>query len=360
GVEKQYPSTTAEEKLARTNELKARGTLLIALPNKHQLKFNSYKTAKSLMEAIQKRCGGNKESKKKTGRNLSVKGTETIGFDRTKVECYNCHRKGNFAREHDNRNMEVPRRTVPVEDTTSNALVSQCDGLGYDWRDHAEEGPTKFSLMAYTSSSSLSTSNLDTKVSVCSKSSQKSYATLKEHYDNLTKDYNKSQLNVGYHAVPPPYTGNFMLLKPDLVFADEHDVSLPSVAKSDVKTVKSKLKTVSEPIIKDWVPDSEEENVPETKSKLRKPSFAKVNFIKPNEHVKSPRESVKKEESNRQSKYPRKNSHSPRALGWKFEEINVTWIHLERSGQEYNSTRKLVMVKLTDHGDGVKNSGDAV
>nr|GFD23877.1 ribonuclease H-like domain-containing protein [Tanacetum cinerariifolium] len=64
GVEKQYPSTTAEEKLAKTNELKARGTLLIALPHKHQLKFNSYKTAKSLMEAIEKRFGGNKESKK--------------------------------------------------------------------------------------------------------------------------------------------------------------------------------------------------------------------------------------------------------------------------------------------------------
>nr|GEW41157.1 ribonuclease H-like domain-containing protein [Tanacetum cinerariifolium] len=64
GVEKPYPSTTVEEKLARKNELKARGTLLMALPNKHQLKFNSYKTTKSLMEAIEKRFGGNKESKK--------------------------------------------------------------------------------------------------------------------------------------------------------------------------------------------------------------------------------------------------------------------------------------------------------
>nr|GFB45256.1 hypothetical protein [Tanacetum cinerariifolium] len=34
-----------------------------------------------------------------------------------------------------NKNREAPRRTVPVEDTTSNALVSQCDGLCYDWSD---------------------------------------------------------------------------------------------------------------------------------------------------------------------------------------------------------------------------------
>nr|GFA70017.1 hypothetical protein [Tanacetum cinerariifolium] len=57
GVETPYRLTTVEEKLARKNELKARGTLLMALPNEHQLMFNSYKTAKSLMEAIEKRFG---------------------------------------------------------------------------------------------------------------------------------------------------------------------------------------------------------------------------------------------------------------------------------------------------------------
>nr|GFD06992.1 ribonuclease H-like domain-containing protein [Tanacetum cinerariifolium] len=56
--------TTAEQKLARKNELKARGTLLMALPDNHQLKFNSHKDAKSLMEALKKRFGGNTETKK--------------------------------------------------------------------------------------------------------------------------------------------------------------------------------------------------------------------------------------------------------------------------------------------------------
>nr|GEX10548.1 putative reverse transcriptase, RNA-dependent DNA polymerase [Tanacetum cinerariifolium] len=64
GVEQTYPPTITEEKLARKNKLKARGTLLMALQNEHQLKFYSYKNAKSLMEAIEKRFGGNKESKK--------------------------------------------------------------------------------------------------------------------------------------------------------------------------------------------------------------------------------------------------------------------------------------------------------
>nr|GEZ04956.1 putative reverse transcriptase domain-containing protein [Tanacetum cinerariifolium] len=107
----------------------------------------------------------------KTGMNLGVKETETIGFDKTKVECYNCHRRCHFTREcraskhQDNRNRKAPRRTVPVEDTTSNALVSQCDGLGYDWSDQAKDGPINFALMAYTSLSSSSNSNSDTEVS---------------------------------------------------------------------------------------------------------------------------------------------------------------------------------------------------
>ncbi|GKC44406.1 hypothetical protein Tco_1062128 [Tanacetum coccineum] len=60
GVEIVVPATTTEQKLAWKNELKERGTLLMALPNEHQLKFNTYKNAKSLIEAIEKRFGGNK------------------------------------------------------------------------------------------------------------------------------------------------------------------------------------------------------------------------------------------------------------------------------------------------------------
>nr|GEZ09607.1 hypothetical protein [Tanacetum cinerariifolium] len=64
GVAQPVAPTTIKQKLARKNKLKARGTLLMSLPDKHQLKFNSHKDAKSLMEAIEKRLGGNTETKK--------------------------------------------------------------------------------------------------------------------------------------------------------------------------------------------------------------------------------------------------------------------------------------------------------
>nr|GFC75151.1 ribonuclease H-like domain-containing protein [Tanacetum cinerariifolium] len=64
GVLQLVAPTTAEQRLARKNELKARGTLLMAMPDKHQLKFNSHKDSKTLMEAIEKRFGGNTKTKK--------------------------------------------------------------------------------------------------------------------------------------------------------------------------------------------------------------------------------------------------------------------------------------------------------
>ncbi|GJT37528.1 hypothetical protein Tco_0937393 [Tanacetum coccineum] len=63
-VEQEYEPTTAEEKQDMRNEMKARATLLMALPNKDQVKFHSYQDAKLLIESIEKRYGGNKESKK--------------------------------------------------------------------------------------------------------------------------------------------------------------------------------------------------------------------------------------------------------------------------------------------------------
>ena len=58
------PLLTVEQKVTKKNELKARGTLLMSLPDKHQLKFTIHKDAKSLMEAIEARFGGNKVTKK--------------------------------------------------------------------------------------------------------------------------------------------------------------------------------------------------------------------------------------------------------------------------------------------------------
>ncbi|GJY74182.1 ribonuclease H-like domain-containing protein [Tanacetum coccineum] len=228
---------------------------------------------------------------KKTGKNLGVNGTDTIGFDKTKVECYNCHRRDHFARE-----CRAPRENRNREPS-----------------DQADEGPTNFALMAYTS---LGSSSLDTEVN------------------------DKYKTYEGYHAVPPPYTGNFMPPKPDLVLADEDEyifsesvTSVPAVATSEVKTSVSKPKSVNEPLIEDWISDSEDEN--ETKSK-RKPSFAKVEFVKSNKHVKLSKESVKKVENNMQAKYLRKNNQSPRD----YEEIDGGFVTFGGSTKGGKITRK--------------------
>ncbi|GJU91319.1 ribonuclease H-like domain-containing protein [Tanacetum coccineum] len=138
---------------------------------------------------------------KARGRKLTVNGNETIGFDKSKVECYNCHKRGHFAREcraprnQDNKNKESSRRSVPVETSTSTALVS-CDGLGgYDWSDQAEEGPN-YALMAFSSSSPDSEVSND---SICSKSCLETVELLKSQNDQLLKDLKKSELMVlGY------------------------------------------------------------------------------------------------------------------------------------------------------------------
>nr|GEV10362.1 reverse transcriptase domain-containing protein [Tanacetum cinerariifolium] len=110
-------------------------------------------------------------------------------------------RIGHFAREcrspRGNRNKDTPRRTVPMEVSTSNALVSQCDAVcGYDWSFQAEKEPTNYALMAYASSGSSSSSRSDNKVAPCSKACSKGYATLQTHYANLTVEFRKSQFDV--------------------------------------------------------------------------------------------------------------------------------------------------------------------
>nr|GFD15211.1 hypothetical protein [Tanacetum cinerariifolium] len=94
----------------------------------------------------------------RTGRNLGTNGPTSMGFGMTKVECYNCHGKGRFAKEcrspKDSRRngaTKPQRRSVLVETTTSNALVSQCDGVGsYDWSFQVEEESTNYALMAFS------------------------------------------------------------------------------------------------------------------------------------------------------------------------------------------------------------------
>nr|GFA96666.1 hypothetical protein [Tanacetum cinerariifolium] len=175
---------------------------------------------------------------KRTGRKLTVNGNEIISFDKSNVKCYNCHKRGYFAREcrsprnQDNKHKETLRRSVHVETSASIALVS-CDGLGrYDWSDQAEEGPN-YALMAFLCLNSYS----------------------KVRYEN-------------YNAVPPPYTGNFMPPTHDLFFTCLDEFANKPVAennKSSEEETKAVKKNNDAPTIEEWVSDNKEENVTQPK-----------------------------------------------------------------------------------------------
>nr|GEX88956.1 ribonuclease H-like domain-containing protein [Tanacetum cinerariifolium] len=84
GVVQIIAPTTAEQRLAKKNDLKAKGTLLMALPDKHKLKYNIHKDAKTLMEAIEKRFGGNKETKKRNKADLEEQSLDDL-FNNLKI-----------------------------------------------------------------------------------------------------------------------------------------------------------------------------------------------------------------------------------------------------------------------------------
>ncbi|GKF31481.1 ribonuclease H-like domain-containing protein, partial [Tanacetum coccineum] len=82
---------------------------------------------------------------------------DTAGYDKSKVECFNCHKMGHFSREcrgpmnqdSRNRNQDSSRRTINVEETSSKAIVA-IDGTGFDWSYMADnEVPTNMALMDF-------------------------------------------------------------------------------------------------------------------------------------------------------------------------------------------------------------------
>ncbi|GKD32610.1 hypothetical protein Tco_1248119, partial [Tanacetum coccineum] len=122
--------------------------------------------------------------------------------------------------------------------------------------------------------------------------------SLSELLDRQIMD--KCKTGLGYNAVPPPYTGNFIPPKSDLVYpslddfvnvnesASESVVEKPTVETNEPKTAR---KEDGAPIIEYWVSESKEEDVPKIKTvkMFNKPSFAKINFVKSIKQVKSPR-----------------------------------------------------------------------
>nr|GEW20079.1 hypothetical protein [Tanacetum cinerariifolium] len=148
----------------------------MGIPNEHQLKFNSIKDAKQLLEAIVKRFNGNAATKK-TQRNLlkqqfekfSAPSSEMLdqSFDRLEklmsqlelLDLDTMSMDDLYKNLKDTYHKKSTKRNVPVETPALTALVL-CDGLGgYDWSDQSEEGPN-YALLAFTSLSSDSKGNI--------------------------------------------------------------------------------------------------------------------------------------------------------------------------------------------------------
>nr|GEV71467.1 putative ribonuclease H-like domain-containing protein [Tanacetum cinerariifolium] len=194
GNEVEVPPVTSQQILARTRERKAKSTLLMAIPDEHLARFHRIKDAKTLWAAIKTRfCGSSGSfsnsrnvsfvSTKITNNTIELNaaysvsnatchssqaqefnGKEPVGFDKTKVECFNYHRRGKFAKDcrsaknSRNRSRDARHARYKGKDNgkrlareeDEKALVVQ-DGLGtYDWSYQVQEEATDFALMAFT------------------------------------------------------------------------------------------------------------------------------------------------------------------------------------------------------------------
>nr|GFA90082.1 ribonuclease H-like domain-containing protein [Tanacetum cinerariifolium]GFA90120.1 ribonuclease H-like domain-containing protein [Tanacetum cinerariifolium] len=150
-----------------------------------------------------------KKFHKRTGRKLQFDTKDPVGFDKTKVECFNCHKMRHFARDYRaKRNQDSRRRDAgyngnkardngrrPGYQDDSKALVT-IDGEDIDWSGHVEEYAQNYAMMAY------------------------SFSNNESVFMNKKSDLEDTPVNdryaAGMHVVPPPMIGNYMPSGPDV------------------------------------------------------------------------------------------------------------------------------------------------
>nr|GEU60037.1 ribonuclease H-like domain-containing protein [Tanacetum cinerariifolium] len=265
----------------------ARGTLLMALPDKHQLKFNIYKDGKSLIEAIEKRFSGNKETKK----------------------VYEAEVKSSLSTSHNTQNIAFV--SFQNTDNTNESVSAVASVYAASTKPPASILPNVDNLSDVVIYSFFASQ---------SNSPQLDNDDLKQiDADDLEEMDLKWQMN-NQQNMPswllPPQVHQVLIMSDELT-SSESDVSVPTSPVHDSETIPNVLivkpsptkptKDMSQsnrpsaPIIEDWVSDSEDESEGEPMPPHKAPSF-----VQTFEHVKTPRTSVKPVEHPKQVAHLRK------------------------------------------------------
>ncbi|GJV83025.1 hypothetical protein Tco_1522923 [Tanacetum coccineum] len=155
-------------------------------------------------------------------------------------ECRAPRNQGNRNGDAGYRSRDNTRRTIPVE--TSDALVVQDnasiiqDGLGYEWSYIAQDEPTEFVLMAYTSNSSGS----DTEVRSCSKKCVKTYEKLQKQFDEQRQTLSKANLEIiSYQLGLESVEAQLVVLQKNEVVYEEKIVVLEFEVKDKILSTSS-------------------------------------------------------------------------------------------------------------------------